>query len=119
MVVAPWRRLVQAARWKGQAPQTTTGVARTSETHCQPVNCSAGTIASSTTGTVSSGRDDQPAAQGGQLVARRSVPGSAGIRLGQRGGVPAGRDGGEQVVGAERRGVAHGGLLGGVVDAWR
>ncbi len=35
IVVAPWRRLVQAARWKGSAPQTTTGAASASEAHCQ------------------------------------------------------------------------------------
>ena len=28
MVVAPWRRFVQVARWNGQAPHTTTGEAR-------------------------------------------------------------------------------------------
>jgi hypothetical protein len=33
--LAPWRRLVQAARWNGQAPHTTTGAARVSEAHCQ------------------------------------------------------------------------------------
>ncbi len=36
IVVAPWRRLTHAARWNGQPAHTTTGVARTSETHCQP-----------------------------------------------------------------------------------
>ena len=35
MVVAPWRRLVHAARWNGQAPHTTTGAASASEAHCQ------------------------------------------------------------------------------------
>ena len=54
MVVAPCRRLVSVARWKGQAPHVTTGVARVSDSHCQPSTCSAGTIASRTTGTVSS-----------------------------------------------------------------
>ena len=53
IVEAPWRRLAQAARWNGQAPHTTTGAASTSESHCQYVNCSAGTIAIATTGTVS------------------------------------------------------------------
>ena len=28
IVAAPWRRLIHAARWKGQPPQSTTGVAR-------------------------------------------------------------------------------------------
>ena len=53
MVVVPWRRLVQAARWNGHAPQTTTGAARVNESHCQLVNCRAETIAMATTGTVS------------------------------------------------------------------
>ena len=35
IVAAPWRRLIQAARWNGQAAQTTTGAARASESHCQ------------------------------------------------------------------------------------
>ena len=35
MVAAPWRRLVQAARWNGHAPQVTTGAASVSEIHCQ------------------------------------------------------------------------------------
>ena len=47
IVAAPWRRLVQAARWNGQAPHTTTGAARVSDSHCQLSNCSGGTIASS------------------------------------------------------------------------
>ena len=53
MDAAPCRRLVQAARWKGSAPHTTTGAARVSESHCQASNCSAGTIAIAMTGTVS------------------------------------------------------------------
>ncbi len=51
MVAAPCRALVQAARWKGSAPQTTTGAASVRESHCQLSNWRAGTIASSTTGT--------------------------------------------------------------------
>ena len=51
MVAAPWRRLTQAARWKPLAPQSTTGVARPRLSHCQPLNCSGGTIASRITGT--------------------------------------------------------------------
>ncbi len=50
MVEAPWRRLVHAALWNGQAPHTTTGAARVSDSHCQWVNCSAGTIATAMTG---------------------------------------------------------------------
>ena len=51
IVAAAWRRLAQAARWNGQAPHVTTGAARVSESHCQPSNCSAGTMASAMTGT--------------------------------------------------------------------
>ena len=53
MVVVPWRRLMAAARWKGHAPQSTTGVASTSETQAQRSNCQGGTIASAITGTAS------------------------------------------------------------------
>ena len=35
IVAAPCRRFVQAARWNGAPPHTTTGVARASESHCQ------------------------------------------------------------------------------------
>ena len=35
IVAAPWRRLVTAARWNGQAPHTTTGAASVSDAHCQ------------------------------------------------------------------------------------
>ena len=52
-MVAPCRRFVHAARWNGQAPQATTGTDSTSESHSHPATCSAGTIASRTTGTVS------------------------------------------------------------------
>lgn len=50
MVAAPCRALVQAALWKGRAPQTTTGAARVSESHCQLSNWRAGTMESRTTG---------------------------------------------------------------------
>src|SRR6478672_5150243 len=51
MVAAPWRRLVHAALWNGNAAHSTTGAARVREAHCQLVNCSAGTIAIAMTGT--------------------------------------------------------------------
>jgi hypothetical protein len=38
MVVAPWRALVNAARWNGSAPQTTTGEAKVRDNHCQLSN---------------------------------------------------------------------------------
>ena len=50
MVAAPWRRLTQAARWNGHAPQITTGVASCSASHCQLSNCSAGIIDTRSTG---------------------------------------------------------------------
>ena len=53
MVAVPCRRLVHAAWWNGHAPQTTTGAASVSDSHCQLVNCSAGIIAIAITGTVS------------------------------------------------------------------
>jgi hypothetical protein len=52
IVEVPCRRLTQAARWKGQAPQTTTGAANVRESHCQLSNCHGETIASRITGTV-------------------------------------------------------------------
>ena len=53
IVDVPCRRLVHAARWNGHAPHTTTGAASVSDSHCQFVNCRAGTIAIAMTGTVS------------------------------------------------------------------
>jgi hypothetical protein len=53
IVAVPCRRLAHVARWNGRPAQRTTGVARTSDTHCQPSNCAAGTIDSTITGTPS------------------------------------------------------------------
>ena len=53
IVAAPWRRLIHAARWNGQAPQTATGAASVRESHCQLVNCRAGIIAIAMTGRLS------------------------------------------------------------------
>ena len=53
IVALPCLRFAHAARWKGHAPQTTTGAASANDSHCQYVNCSAGTIAIAITGTVS------------------------------------------------------------------
>jgi hypothetical protein len=47
-------RFAQAARWNGSAPHTTTGAASVSVSHCQLSNWSGGTIASTSTGSVSS-----------------------------------------------------------------
>ena len=53
IVAAPWPSPASAARCSGQAPQTATGTASSRLTHCQPVNCSAGTIANTITATAS------------------------------------------------------------------
>ncbi|CAB4908947.1 unannotated protein [freshwater metagenome] len=53
IVLAPCRAFTAAARWKGQAPQTATGLARVRASHCQLSNCSAGTIDSTSTGRAS------------------------------------------------------------------
>ena len=56
MLVAPWRRFRQAARWNGQAHQNTTGIAPMIRAHSQPGNRSCGvrasTIAASPSGNV-------------------------------------------------------------------
>ena len=54
IVALPCRRFVHAARWNGQPPHSTTGVARLSASHCQLSNCSAGIIETSSTGSDSS-----------------------------------------------------------------
>jgi hypothetical protein len=58
IVVVPWRSERQAARWNGQAPQNTTGVASAKHSHCQYVNCRGGIIEMSTTG-VARARENQ------------------------------------------------------------
>ncbi len=75
MVAAPCRALVQAARWKGSAPQTTAGAASVSESHCQLSNWRAGTMASRTTGSES-------AAETSSRWRRAAVSGSAAGRFG-------------------------------------
>src|ERR1035437_6186578 len=50
IVAARWRALVSAARWNGNAPQTTTGEARVRASHCQLSNCSIGIIDINSTG---------------------------------------------------------------------
>ncbi len=50
MFAARWRRLIAATRWNGQPPQTTTGAARVSVSHCQLSNWSAGIIDRAMTG---------------------------------------------------------------------
>jgi len=85
MVELPCRALAQAARWNGKAPQTTTGAARVSESHCQYSNCQAGTIASATTGTDNTAetssrcRSDRVSASSG-VAGSSSSSGGAGTR---------------------------------------
>ena len=121
IVAAPWRRLAQAARWNGQAPQTTTGAARVSDSHCQFVNCSAGTIAMSTTGMVSARETSSRWRHDASSSGRRSP-----LVLGRRGrghmrrAVADRLDGRHEVVGADTTGViVDRGLLGGVVHRGR
>ena len=96
--------------WNGHAAHVTTGVARTRETHCQPSNCSAGTMASTTTGRERSTDDDEPSPQRARLV-RRSRVGPDGT------GVVTGRlDLGDELVDPDAGGRLDPGLLGGVVD---
>ena len=66
IVVARCLALVHAARWNGLPPQSTTIDASRNATHCQPVNCSAGTIEISSTGTVSTAltRQRRPSSSG-------------------------------------------------------
>ena len=88
MVAAPWRRLVQAARWNGRAPQTTTGEARVRESHCQLSNCRAGIIDISSTGTVSTAQTTRRWRQDGGLGVRS--PAALGPRRRVRGWAAAG-----------------------------
>ena len=85
MVVARCRAFVEAARWNGQAPHTTTG-ARGKANPLPDRNCRAGTIASSTTGRVSTAqpspadakRRSRPAV--GYSTASAACSGSTGFR---------------------------------------
>ena len=54
IVAAPCLRLTHAALWNGHAAHSTTGVTSFSDSHWKLSNCSAGIIASSSTGTDSS-----------------------------------------------------------------
>ena len=97
IVAAPWRRLASAARWNGHAPQITTGEASARASHCQSSNCSAGTIDSRSTGTLSaaetSSRRRHAAVASGLLRWHEVVGGRA-----QRRGVAGRLDRGHQVV---------------------
>ena len=53
IVAAAWRKFFHATRWKGQAPQRTTGVVSANAHHCQYVNWRAEIIPRSSTGNAS------------------------------------------------------------------
>ena len=110
IVVAPWRRLAHAARWNGHAPHTTTGAASVSDSHCQSVELERRDHRQRDHGHGEHRADDEPLAQGGQLelvaVRGRSRTRRARVVGQRRGVVPGGRDGGEQVVGADGLGDA-------------
>ena len=67
-----------AARWNGQAPQIATGEARANESHCQLRNCSAGIIASTTTGTVRTVETSKRCRSDANACASACSAGSAG-----------------------------------------
>ena len=56
MVAAAWPSPLSAVRCSGQAPHPATGAASSRLTHCQPVNCAAGTIERMITTTASGAR---------------------------------------------------------------
>ena len=117
IVAAPWPRPAQAARCSGQAPHTATGAASTRLTHGQPLNCTAGTMASTMTATAS----------GTQTASRRPSARAAwsaavlrpGLRGGRLGRVPAGLDHADQLGGFAPAHAREVGAPGGVVDAGR
>ena len=83
IVAAPWRRFCQAALWKGQPPQSTTGVASCSASHCQFSNCSGSIIESSRTGSESAAakirrrrRSAVGSAASGSSASSASAPGA-------------------------------------------
>ena len=92
IVAARWRRLSAAARWNGQPPQNTTGVASASASHSQPRNWSGGAIASSGERGGEDGGDDEARAPGAARILARDGVGR------ERGVVAGGLDRGEQVV---------------------
>src|SRR5665647_3204962 len=69
IVAARWRALVNAARWNGNAPHTTTGEARVRDNHCQLSNCNTGIIDRSSTGRLRTDeKDDEVSALRQRLV---------------------------------------------------
>ncbi len=115
IVAAPWRRFCQAARWNGQPPQRTTGVASCERRAiASSVNWKAGTIASEQDGQREQRRHHEPPPQ------RRRWIGLLGGRLAaiprQARGVADLGDGVDEILGPDDgRVVVDRGLLGGVV----
>ena len=87
-MAAPWPSPYHAARCSGQAPHTATGAASSRLTHCQPVNCAAGTMASTMTAAASG---TQTASRQRQRPGRRVAAASSGARRGRQFGRVAGR----------------------------
>ena len=118
MDAAPWRRFSHAARWKGQAPQVTTGAVRVSASHCQFVNCSVLIIDSSSTGRPRTAepisRPRSARSSGSSLALRGNGLRCRGRELGR---VADRLDLGDEVLDRDPIGNGHARLLGGVVDA--
>ena len=112
IVAPPCRRFAHAARWNGHAPQATTGTVSASDSHCQYVNCSAGTIAIAITGTVSARRDQQPLPK----RRRRVLVSGGSTGLGQMRLVAGLLDSRHQLLWRDGVAVLDAGLLGGEVD---
>src|SRR3954453_22205365 len=119
IVDVPCRRLVHAARWNGQPPWATTGQASARLIHGQSLNCQAGTIASTTTGTVSTTEISSRSRRSSRPPSSRSAPGAlagGGAGGGGGGGVAGRRPLRHQVLHRHPVGVGDAGLLGGEVD---
>ena len=106
----------QAVRCSGQAPHTATGAASTRLTHGQPVNCAAGTMASTIDRDGERDTDGQPPAERAGRLVRGHVVGP-GVGRGRLGRIPARFDHADQVGGLTAAQVREVGAPGGVVDA--
>lgn len=93
MVAAPCRAFVYAARWNGSPPQTTTGAASVSTSHCQLSNWSAGTIDSRTTGAASSAETTRRSRSAASSGSRRRA-GSSSAEASRSSGDGGGSGGG-------------------------
>ncbi len=86
MVAAPCLRLVQAARWNGRPPYTTTGPVRAKASHCQLVNWSAGIIDQRTTGRLSRALTSSRSSRGSADPVPAAVPAGASAGAAGTGG---------------------------------